>query len=44
MPDVYATAADLDAATIERLIGVLETRAADPQQRALRRAFLAEML
>jgi ubiquinone/menaquinone biosynthesis C-methylase UbiE len=43
MPDVYATAAELDPATQERLIEVLETRGADPQQQALRRAFLADV-
>jgi SAM-dependent methyltransferase len=43
MPDVYAAVRELDAATQERLVGVLETRDADPQQRALRRAFLAEV-
>jgi ubiquinone/menaquinone biosynthesis C-methylase UbiE len=41
MPDVWATVADLDATTQERLAGVLETRGADPKQQEMRRAFLA---
>jgi SAM-dependent methyltransferase len=41
MPDVWATYADLDATTQERLAGVLETRGADPKQQEMRRAFLA---
>ena len=43
MPDVWASVADLDAATQERLAAVLETRGADPQQHAMRRAFLADI-
>lgn len=43
MPDVWATVTELDADTQERLAGVLETRGADPQQRAMRRAFLADI-
>jgi ubiquinone/menaquinone biosynthesis C-methylase UbiE len=43
MPDVWATVADLDSATQERLAGVLETRGADAQQQALRSAFLGEI-
>jgi ubiquinone/menaquinone biosynthesis C-methylase UbiE len=43
MPDVYATIAEQDAATQERLIGVLETRGADPQQQSMRRAFLGDI-
>lgn len=43
MPDVWATVSQLDAATQERLAEVLETRGADPQQQAMRRAFLAEI-
>jgi SAM-dependent methyltransferase len=35
MPDVYATIADVDVETQERLAGILELRAADPQQRAM---------
>jgi SAM-dependent methyltransferase len=43
MPDVWATVSQLDAATQQRLAEVLETRGADPQQQAMRRAFLAEI-
>jgi SAM-dependent methyltransferase len=43
MPDVWATVADLDATTQERLAGVLETRGADPRQQEMRRAFLADV-
>jgi ubiquinone/menaquinone biosynthesis C-methylase UbiE len=43
MPDVWATVSQLDAATQQRLAEVLETRGADPQQQAMRRAFLAEV-
>jgi len=43
MPDVWATIADLDAAVQDRLAGVLETRGADVQQQAMRRAFLSEV-
>jgi arsenite methyltransferase len=43
MPDVYAAVAELDAAMQERLANVLETRGADPQQQAMRRAFLADV-
>ena len=41
--DVWAAVADLDAAAQERLAGVLETRGADPRQRAMRQAFLADV-
>ena len=43
MPDVWATFSDLDAAVQERLAGVLETRGADPRQRAMREVFLADI-
>jgi ubiquinone/menaquinone biosynthesis C-methylase UbiE len=43
MPDVYATIADADLATQERLAGILELRAADPQQRAMLDAYLDEV-
>lgn len=43
MPDVYATIADVDVATQERLAGILELRAADPQQRAMLDSYLAEI-
>lgn len=43
MPDIWATVADLEPAAQERLAAVLETRGADPQQHAMRRAFLADI-
>lgn len=43
MPDVYAAVVELDATMQERLANVLETRGADPQQQAMRRAFLADV-
>jgi ubiquinone/menaquinone biosynthesis C-methylase UbiE len=43
MPDVWASVFELDAAAQERLANVLETRGADPQQQAMRRAFLADV-
>jgi ubiquinone/menaquinone biosynthesis C-methylase UbiE len=43
LPDVWATVAELDAATQERLADVLETRGADPKQREMRRIFPAEV-
>ena len=35
MADVYATIKEVDPAIQERLAGILELRAADPQQRAM---------
>jgi ubiquinone/menaquinone biosynthesis C-methylase UbiE len=43
MSDVWSSVAELDATLQERLAGVLETRGADPQQQALRRAFLEDI-
>jgi ubiquinone/menaquinone biosynthesis C-methylase UbiE len=43
MTDVWAAVAELDAPTQRRMADVLETRGADPQQRAMRRAFLGEI-
>jgi SAM-dependent methyltransferase len=43
MPDVYATIAEVDVATQERLAGILELRAADPQQRAMLDSYLSEI-
>jgi SAM-dependent methyltransferase len=43
MPDVYATIADVDPALQERLAGILELRAADPQQRAMLESYLSEI-
>ncbi|HET8738343.1 MAG TPA: methyltransferase domain-containing protein [Acidimicrobiia bacterium] len=40
MPDVWSTVADLDPTMQRRLGDVLETRGADPQQRAMRMVFL----
>jgi ubiquinone/menaquinone biosynthesis C-methylase UbiE len=42
MPDVWSSLTDLDTATQDRLAAVLETRGADPQQQAMRRAFLGD--
>lgn len=43
MTDVWATVAALEPAFQQRLADVLETRGADPQQQAMRKAFLAEI-
>src|SRR5262245_60544215 len=43
MPDPYATIADADLSLQQRLSNVLELRAADPQQRAMLHAYLAEI-
>jgi SAM-dependent methyltransferase len=43
MSDVWATVAELDAATQERLAGVLETRGTDPRQQAMRQVFLDDI-
>lgn len=43
MPDVYASFDRLDAAAQERLAEVLEIRAADPQQQAMRETFLDDV-
>jgi ubiquinone/menaquinone biosynthesis C-methylase UbiE len=43
MPDVWATVTVLDKATQQRLAEVLEKRGAEPQQQAMRRAFLADV-
>jgi ubiquinone/menaquinone biosynthesis C-methylase UbiE len=43
MPDPYATIVDTDPEFQERLSDVLELRAADPQQRAMLRAYLSEL-
>jgi SAM-dependent methyltransferase len=44
MPDVYATIADVDAATQERLADILELRAADPQQRDMAESYLSDLV
>jgi ubiquinone/menaquinone biosynthesis C-methylase UbiE len=41
--DVYAAIADADPALVARIAEVLELRAADPQQQAMRRAYLADI-
>lgn len=43
MPDVYATIADADPTLVTRIAEVLELRAADPQQQAMRQAYLGEI-
>jgi ubiquinone/menaquinone biosynthesis C-methylase UbiE len=43
MPDVYATIAEADEELQERLAGVLELRAADPQQRAMLERYTAQI-
>jgi ubiquinone/menaquinone biosynthesis C-methylase UbiE len=43
MPDVWSIVSELDDTTQARLAEVLETRAADPQQQAMRRSFLDEL-
>jgi len=43
VPDVYATIADADVATQERLAGILELRASDGQQRAMLDSYLSEI-
>jgi len=44
MTDVWSTVDTLDLVTQDRLAEVLETRAADPRQRAMRMAFLSEVV
>ncbi len=41
MPDVYSVITQTDATTVERLGDVLELRAADDRQKALRNAYLS---
>lgn len=43
MADVWANVNQLDTAAQERLAAVLESRGADPQQQAMRRAFLDDL-
>jgi SAM-dependent methyltransferase len=43
MTDIWARFNELDAPMQERLAGVLETRGADAQQQAMRRAFLTDI-
>jgi ubiquinone/menaquinone biosynthesis C-methylase UbiE len=41
MPDMWSAVAELEPSMQDRLATVLETRGADPQQQAMRRAFLS---
>lgn len=43
MPDIYATITEADPVVVEWLGVALETRAAEPAQRAMREAYLAEV-
>ena len=43
MPDLYAMITELDLEIQERLAGVLELRAADPQQQAMLRAYISDV-
>lgn len=43
MPDVYLTIADAEPAVIEELARVLELRAADPQQQAMRDTYFSDL-
>lgn len=43
MPDVYATITEADRAVVEGLVDILELRAADPQQQAMREAYLSDI-
>lgn len=43
MPDVYSTIAEIDPEMQERLAGILELRAADPQQQTFVRSYLADI-
>jgi ubiquinone/menaquinone biosynthesis C-methylase UbiE len=43
VPDIYATITEVDPAVVERIGEILELRAADEQQRAMREAYLSEI-
>jgi ubiquinone/menaquinone biosynthesis C-methylase UbiE len=43
MPDVYATIADAEPTLVTQIAEVLELRAADPQQQAMRQAYLRDI-
>lgn len=43
MPDIYATINDAEQSIVEQIAEILELRAADPQQRAIREAYLSEI-
>ena len=43
MADVYATITEADPALVSRIAEVLELRAADPQQQAMRQTYLGDI-
>jgi ubiquinone/menaquinone biosynthesis C-methylase UbiE len=43
VPDVYATIAEVDPSIVDSLAEVIELRAADPQQRAIREAYFSDI-
>jgi ubiquinone/menaquinone biosynthesis C-methylase UbiE len=43
VPDVYATIAEADPSLVDSLAEVIELRAADPQQRAIRESYFSEI-
>lgn len=43
MPDIYLTISDAGPAVVEPLVDILEPRAADPGQRAMREAYFREV-
>jgi ubiquinone/menaquinone biosynthesis C-methylase UbiE len=43
VPDIYLTISEADLAVVEPLIEILELRAADPGQRQMREAYLADV-
>lgn len=43
MPDVYATITEAEPAVVEGLVDILELRASDPQQQAMREAYFSEI-
>lgn len=43
MPDLYATITEVEPAVQERLAGVMELRAADPQQQAMLQAYVSDV-
>jgi ubiquinone/menaquinone biosynthesis C-methylase UbiE len=43
VPDVYTTITEAEPAVIEELVGILELRAADAQQREMREAYLSDI-
>jgi len=43
MPDLYATITEVEPAVQERLAGVMELRAADPQQQAMLKAYISDI-